>query len=114
MIRSLFALSALVLCAGCGMSSVNNEVLGQVKGVIQQTPLLCPDQTVVDISLGVLRNGVGSMSTQDIYVRVSSEAHRKLLLDAQLNGALVKVIYNTQRVRWCWHEMETVSVEVIK
>ena len=50
---------ALIGMAGCGYEQRGNEVSGQVKRVIQVTPLICPARTLVDLSLGIVRGGVG-------------------------------------------------------
>lgn len=64
---------------GClGHTSRDNEAVGQVKRVHNNTPLLCPDYKDVDISLGVMRNGVGSMSTQDKWFFIQDDAQAAL------------------------------------
>lgn len=82
--------------AGCGYKQIDGELIGQVKKVIRVTPLLCPEYVSADISLGVLRGGVGSMSTQDVWV-VVDKTHEKIFRNASENGKIVKVKYDVKR-----------------
>ncbi len=86
---------------GCGLSATGAELTGQVKKVVSKTPMICPDHTIADISLGVMRNGVGSMSSQDVEVVVSNPVLIATLRTAAEGGKLVKVVYNARRFRWC-------------
>jgi len=91
-------IAALVLAtAACGYTSKNNEMTGQVKKVHNQTPILCSDFVAADISLGVLRNGVGSMSAEDKEVYVPNAADAELLRKAADTGQLVKITYDVAR-----------------
>jgi hypothetical protein len=91
-----------LLLAGClGNSSVDNEVVGQVKRTIHKTPLLCPDRNVVDLSLGVMVGGSGSMSKEDMWLYVPIETDYAKLVNAQQSGAIVKIIYDDARFYWC-------------
>lgn len=110
-----YAIIILALAlSSCGYSSRENEMIGQVKKVSHETPILCDDRADADISLGILRNGVGSMSSQDVWVTVPNESDRKTLKDANESGALVKIKYDVKRVTWCWHDHIVTSVEVVK
>ena len=111
--KRLFALSALVALSGCGLSSRNNEVIGQVKRVISQTPIVCPDRTDVDLSLGVIKNGVGSMSSQDKYFTVNSSDALDVLKKANESGAIVKITYNERRLTWCQEDAEVTKAELV-
>jgi len=93
-----------LLATACGNSSVNNEIVGQVKRVINKTPLVCPDYIEADISLGVMRNGIGSMSHEDVMLAVepaNKDAIDRLKWAAE-NGAIVKASYDVRRVSPCW------------
>lgn len=104
-----------MLLAGCfGYNSRNNELIGQVKKVKHRTPILCPERVDVDISLGVLRNGVGSMSSQDIWMKVDDPAFVKVLSDASEKGSLVKVKYDERRITICSPEDLVTSVEIVQ
>lgn len=114
------ALTCLALILGTctagfhlGWSSFDNEVVGQVKRVHMNTPILCLNYTDADISLGVLRNGVGSMSTEDKWFWVSDPSAAKLLKQAQDSGALVRVSYNVARFRWCVEREMVTKVEIM-
>lgn len=95
------AIAALTLTGCLGFSSKDNEVIGQVKRVKHLTPIVCMDWDMADISLGVMRNGVGSMSTQDISLWVPNKADFDLLAQASKTGQLVKITYDNARFRWC-------------
>src|SRR5579859_4760772 len=96
-----FSISVLLLLAGCGNSSVDNEVIGQPKRIHNETPIWCSNFQDVDVSLGVLRNGVGSMSTQDIYLTITAQTQADTLQHAIKAGKLVKIRYDEQRINWC-------------
>ena len=98
---------------GCGYASRDNEMTGQVKKVINQTPLLCFDRTDVDISLGVMQNGVGSMSHEDIIGTAYDPEVIKTLKIASESGKLVKVVTQHARLRWCASELEITKVEIL-
>lgn len=87
--------------SSCGYSSRNNDLTGQVKKVIHQTPIICPDRTDVDVSLGVMQNGVGSMSNQDLFLSVYDSTVEKELVDAAATGKPVKLEYGIKRWVWC-------------
>lgn len=112
--RSLFLVALVFAVSGCGYSSRNNEVVGQAKKVVNLTPILCSDRIDTDISLGVMRNGVGSMSTQDAWFTVPKESDQKLLNDAASAGKLVKVNYDVKRWVWCWQDHIITHVEILK
>jgi hypothetical protein len=84
--------------AMCGLSSTGNEATGQVKKVQHKTPLLCGEYDEVDVSLGVIRNGVGSMSTQDQWFNLGNNPEvLAIFKKASENGALVKFRYDERR-----------------
>jgi len=88
--------------SGCwGYSSKNNELTGQVKYVEHVTPMFCEDRIEASISLGVMRKGVGSMSTHDAVVYVPSDTAVQVLTTAAESGQLVKVVYDEQRFSLC-------------
>jgi hypothetical protein len=108
-------LIALVLfTAACGNTSSANEAVGQVKKVIKHTPLVCEDYTEVDVSLGVMRNGVGSMSKEDVEIVVPNGevAAISTLQKAAESGAIVHVVYDVKRLNLCWPDHRFVSVTV--
>ncbi len=110
----VFALLAVILLTGCGRSQVGTEAVGQIKRIVKETPIICPSQTLLDLSMGLLRNGTGSMSTEDLWVRVQTADQEATLKQAQASGQAVKITYDTQRFRLCWHQREVTSVEVLK
>jgi hypothetical protein len=112
--RSVVLLVIAVLLTGCGYSSRDNELIGQVKKVVKFTPIICMDYTAVDISLGILRGGVGSMSTQDVWLYVDDRSMEKTLKEANETGALVKIAYDDARWRWCVETKVVRSAKIIK
>ena len=101
----IISLIAVVIFVGlsvtaCGYSHKDGELIGQPKKVITATPLICPDYIEVDVSLGVMRNGTGSMSKQDEWVVVDSEQARFLKSKIE-SGKLVKIRYDEWRLSPC-------------
>jgi hypothetical protein len=112
--RVVLAVLSVLLVAGCGNSATDSELIGQVKKVNHQTPLICPNYYAADISLGVMRNGVGSMSTEDMWLYVEDKSLVDKLHAAQDAGQPVKVKYDTKRVQFCTEDHWLTSVEVLK
>lgn len=106
--------TAAILLNACGSSSVDNELTGQVKRVIRRTPIICPDYVEADISLGVMRNGVGSMSTEDVWLYVEDQSDVLLLDRAAQDGDLVRVEYDIHRVTLCVPDHFLTYVELVK
>lgn len=104
----------IMLIAGCGYSARNNEMMGQVKKVHHNTPIICRDYDSADVSLGVMRNGVGSMSTQDVEITIQSNEQLQLLQQATKSGKLVKITYDERRLTLCRPEIKVISVEEIE
>jgi hypothetical protein len=95
---------AILFLVACGNTSSDNELVGQVKKVVKRTPILCSDYTEVHLSLGLMRNGVGSMSHEDVELAVDNEDKENVdkLKWAAENGAIVKLSYDVERVSPCW------------
>lgn len=105
--------NAFTLLLACGFSSVDNEMTGQVKKTMHNTPLVCPDHTDADISLGVMRDGVGSMSTQDIWVVVPPHLQEEVEHFAE-TGEIVNAKYNVYRLTFCTTDHYLTSIEAAK
>ena len=112
--KKLALLLAIVMLSGCGNKSTGTQFVGQVKKVAHITPLLCPDYDLVDVSLGVVRNGVGSMSTEDMHIQVLNAKDLELLLASQEKGLLVKGSYVMRRTAFCVPQRKLTKVEVTK
>lgn len=84
----------------CGWSSKDTTGSGQVKKVGKVTPIFCPDYYVVDVSLGVMRNGVGSMSTHDMNFYIEPKDVEQLKTAAEV-GAIIDFTYDVRRFAWC-------------
>lgn len=90
-----------LLLTGCGYSSVGNNITGQVKGVKRHTPLLCDNYIAVDLSLGVMRNGVGSMSSEDVWLQIMDKDQERELEKALVIGKLVRINFDQKRFVIC-------------
>ncbi len=107
-------LSVVFVLPACGYESRTNEMSGQAKKVVNQTPLICGDRVDADVSLGIMKNGVGSMSTQDLWFTVPNESDQKLLKEAADVGAIVKITYDIKRVTLCTSDHIVRHVELVK
>lgn len=112
--KLLLAVLVAALASGCGYKSRDNELSGQPKRVLNVTPMMCPDYTAVDISMGIVRNGVGSMSGHDMMLAVDEKGNADTLRQAASNGLLVKLTYNTKRFSICTPQMHVTKVEIVK
>lgn len=106
-------LFAALIATACGYTSRDNELVGQAKKVVRNTPLVCPDWSVADISLGVMQNGVGSMSSQDVWLTVEDRHLFATLKTAVETGAIVKVRYDVRRVTFCIEDHVVTAVEIL-
>lgn len=95
--KRIVLLVAVISIIGCGYTSKDNEMMGQVKKVLHNTPLICPNYVDADVSLGVMRNGVGSLSTQDTWVVIQDKYMEEVFKEASSTGKLVKITYDTKR-----------------
>lgn len=102
----------MLLVSGCGYEQLGVNTAGQVKKVIVNNPIICSAYTAVDLSLGVMRNGVGSMSTEDVYLTVVNTSDVQLLNKAVETGRLVKITYDTKRWTWCTYNKIVSKVEL--
>jgi hypothetical protein len=104
-------LAALVL-GGCNESE-DNEAVGQVKKVVRQTPILCGKFNRADLSLGVMQNGTGSMSSHDEWFYVVEQSDYDKLKKAAESGKLVRVRYGVSRFAFCRDDHWITSVEAL-
>ena len=112
--KKILTISILLLLTACGYSSKQNEAIGQVKKVTEQTPIICSDYQATDISLGVMRNGVGSMSTEDVWYYVPNRDDVETLKKAAQTGQLVKFQFDVKRIRFCVPNDMITHVEILK
>lgn len=114
-IVSTLLLLGLTGCASmCGFQAHDNTAIAQVKKTVHETPLLCPNYDEADLSLGVIRGGVGSMSTDDIWMTVADPKLYEMLNAAQNAGHLVRVTYSTYRLTFCIPDHIITAVEVVE
>jgi hypothetical protein len=112
--KKIIMIIALLALSACGYSQVESEAIGQVKKVANMTEILCPRRVDVDISLGIMRDGVGSMSSQDVWLTVKDPKHVVILKKANESGKLVKFKYDVARYNFCWEQKELIDVEILK
>ncbi len=109
--KKVLLIAALV---ACGNTATGNELVGQVKKVVVHTPLICPDYVTVDMSLGIMQNGVGSLSKEDVILEVTDKNDIDRLRKAAESGHLVKVTYNIRRIVICVPDHLITSVDEVK
>lgn len=102
-----------MLLAGCGYVQREGEMVGQGKKVAMRTPLICPDYSAFDLSLGVIRNGSGSMSAQDMWFTVAPGVNVTRLKRAVEDGSIIKIKYDTRRLAICAEENVLTGFDVI-
>jgi hypothetical protein len=115
--KKLALLALVITLAGClGYTSKDNGGIGQIKAVHSVTPIICPDYTYIDVSLGVMQGGVGSMSNHDMKLYVSSENTDLIArLDSiQKTGAIVDITYDVLRLSICTNDHRLTSVTPAK
>jgi hypothetical protein len=108
----LMAICAVV--AACGYTSRDVEAIGQVKRVAAVTPIICPNYKALDLSLGVMRNGVGSMSNEDIELLVDGEDMAAKLKASAEQGKIVKITYDMARITFCVPDRVVRTVQVLE
>lgn len=104
---------ALIALSGCGYSSKDNELVGQIKKTMNNTPFMFPDYKDCDVSLGVIRGNVGSMSNQDVWVRLDTPELFERAKKANETGAIVKITYDAKRFAWYGPERIATKLEVV-
>ena len=110
----LLTLMIMLLLCSCGYSHRDNDLVGQPKSVESTTPMVCPDQHVLHLSLGVMRHGVGSMSTEDIRINIPDDKLVPALKLAVESGKIINARTNEARFRWCNEVKELVSFEILE
>lgn len=112
--KLLVMCAAVLMLTGCGYTQRDGEMIAQVKKVSSITPLICPDFMAVDVSLGVMRNGVGSMSSEDVWLLVDDKQTYSDLKNAAETGALVNVRYDVRRFVICTPQKVLRSFTLVK
>jgi hypothetical protein len=105
-------LIVLIMIMGCGYSELGTQVVGQVKGIQKHNPILCDNYKVLDLSLGVMIDGVGSMSTEDKYYNIMTEEQEQTLEKA--TGHIVKITVDEKRFNWCINTSHISKIEIVK
>jgi hypothetical protein len=111
--RIAILMTALAL-AGCGNTQTDVEAIGQAKKLSNVTPLVCMDYPAFDLSLGVMRNGTGSLSKEDMWFTIVNPAVLDTLRRAVDTGAIVKVHYNSRRFSPCSDGYWLTAVEIVQ
>ena len=94
-------MNLVLVLSGCGYSARDGVLTGQAKAITMNTPIICPFNYSVSISLGVMRNGVGSMSNQDNELEIINPEHIEIFKKAVELGKIVKVKFDTRRFTLC-------------
>jgi hypothetical protein len=109
----------VIACSGgmedgcCGWSTKEITGSGQIKRVGKITPIFCPDYYEADISMGVMRNGVGSMSTQDMFLFIEEKDVAALRMAVQ-SSAIIDFTYDERRFAWCVDRHRMTSFKIQK
>ena len=111
--KILIVFLCLSVLTACGNQARDVEAVGQVKRITPHTPIFCPEYTDVDLSLGIIQNGTGSMSTQDIWINISKPEDIALVKSANAMGRLVKITHNVQRFHFCTMGRDATKVELL-
>jgi hypothetical protein len=111
--RFLRSAALIALLAGCGNVSVDGEAIGQAKKLTKTTNLFCPDYYSFDMSLGVMQNGTGSISKEDIWMTVDDARLIPAINAAVARGAVVKARYNQRRIPFCSDSYILTGIEVL-
>jgi hypothetical protein len=111
--RFLKSAALITLLAGCGNIAIDGEAIGQAKKVTKTTNILCPDYYSFDMSLGVLQNGTGSISKEDVWMTIEDVRLVPAINAAVDRGAVVKVRYNERRVPFCSDHYILTGIEVL-
>lgn len=113
--KKLLVLAVALCLTGCsGYSQVDNQMTGQVKKVHHLNPIICPNFSTVDVSLGVMKNGVGSMSNHDITLTIWNNADLQVLEEAAKAGSIVDIKYSVWRIAYCREEEVIQYVKVVQ
>ncbi len=99
------------------MYALDGELIGQAKKVRLVTPFwssICPTYYAFDVSLGVMQNGTGSMSTQDIWLTVKDVQDLPLMHKAVADASIVKIKFDTRRLAACTEDYLATSFEIVK
>ena len=110
----LASIVTFLVTVGFGYSHKNGELIGQVKRVETKTNLVCANYDMTSVSLGVLRGGVGSLSTVDIDLWIPDTNHRDHLRKVVATAQLVKIKYDEYRVAFCKPDLVVRGVEEVK
>jgi hypothetical protein len=111
--KKVFCLALTLCLAGCGYTSRDGEMIGQAKKISMRTPLICPNYYALDISLGIVRDGTGSMSTQDVWLTVYDLNDLDKMKAAVAAGAIVRVHYDMRRMAICTEDYVSTGFEVV-
>jgi len=98
-------------CAGWSAKEVTGS--GQVKRVWKETPIICPDYHMIDISLGIMRNGIGSMSGHDMFLYLPDKDVAGLKKAAE-DSSIIDFTYDRRRFSWCANSDRMTSFKIQK
>ena len=114
MFKFLIGICLFCLMGCLGYSSKNSESIIQPKSIQMQTPIICPEVPILHGSLGIIRNGRGSISNQDVDMVITNDQDKYKIQTAIDSGYFLNVKYNTKRMVVCNSEHILVDVEIVK
>jgi hypothetical protein len=93
----------LIYCGFNTYLSRDGEVVGQAKSITRVTPFwsVCAPYYMLDVSVGVMVNGVGSLSTHDVGFTVADTWDVPAMLEAVQHAKIIRVRYDTRRLAAC-------------
>lgn len=105
----------LISSAFTTMAARDGTLIGQAKKLTLVTPywsFVCPNYYALDVSLGIMQNGTGSISHEDMWLTVINVDDLSEMEVAVKKGSIVKVKYNTRRWFACTEEFYAIGFEV--
>ena len=110
------AMSQFILpMVGIGEYAATDIVsVGQVKTVMNMTPMACNKFVDMSLSLGVMRNGAGSVSTEDVWMNLNTIEQIEIARRSQENGNLVRVTYDYFRFAPCRNSRNVKKIEILE
>jgi len=99
------------------MLARDGELIGQAKKLTLVTPFwssICPEYYALDVSLGVMQNGTGSMSTQDVWFTIKNVQDLDLMRKAVENASIAKIKYDTRRLAACTETHYATGFQIVR
>lgn len=95
----LILVPLLAISTGFGIGS-EGELVGQIKEVRKVNPVICPRHATAEISLGHIKDGTGSYSTEDKLIQIPDDRVEEFKRYA-VTGEIVTAQTATWRLALC-------------